>query len=358
MISQNGLWTVPVWKDWYIFTGGSNGSGWLLSRKAGMVNRFMGGLVLPAKDPIFTVNVKLDSFEPQAGSEPGKDWIACAQDNKVYFEGNQYSHDPVIILSERESKGIIGTLREQVHFHPKIYEAANEHNPHEICLRAPEQTKEDYNAVLQNEWSEEDCIAQRIGTSFKWSEINRPHRTTRTATTIVAAPASKHRKTTTKRPVALVAAETVPSSTPSAASTPDPTEPTTAAMQPPTATAKQAVTKPKQSERTVTRRTKDAATMTDSEQWINQIEATRIPTPEIQPLETVQSLPTLQSFYNLARLEAIRSFPTLMTAASRLEALSASCTSSKKSPDVPTSTQRAQNDGLADCSSVRPNHPS
>ncbi|KAJ5796225.1 uncharacterized protein N7518_004765 [Penicillium psychrosexuale] len=70
--------------------------------------------------------------------------------------------------------------------------------------------------------------------------------------------------------------------------------------------------------------------MTDSEQWINQIEATRIPTPEIQPLGTVQSLPTLQSFYNLARLEATQSFPTLMTAASRLEALAASCTSSKK----------------------------
>ncbi|KAJ5824705.1 hypothetical protein N7447_007045 [Penicillium robsamsonii] len=118
--------TVPVWKDWYIFTGRSNGSGWLLK---GMVNRFMGGLVLPAKDPVFTVNIKFDRFEPLAGNKPAKDRIACAKDNKVYFGGSPYSHDPIIILSERENKGIIRTLREQAHFHPKIYEAADEHNP-------------------------------------------------------------------------------------------------------------------------------------------------------------------------------------------------------------------------------------
>lgn len=60
------------------------------------------------------------------------------------------------------------------------------------------------------------------------------------------------------------------------------------------------------------------------------ISAESIPNPEIQVLDTIQGLGTLQSFYNLARLEAARSFPTLMTAASRIEALAASCGSSKK----------------------------
>ncbi|KAJ5509511.1 hypothetical protein N7527_011654 [Penicillium freii] len=33
----------PVWNDWYIFTGGSNGSGWLLGRHSSTTNRFQGG---------------------------------------------------------------------------------------------------------------------------------------------------------------------------------------------------------------------------------------------------------------------------------------------------------------------------
>ncbi|OQD60003.1 hypothetical protein PENPOL_c033G03974 [Penicillium polonicum] len=74
--------------------------------------------------------------------------------------------------------------------------------------------------------------------------------------------------------------------------------------------------------------TKDAATMT--EHGMGTISAESIPNPEIQVLDTIQGLGTLQSFYNLARLEAARSFPTLMTAASRIEALAASCGSSKK----------------------------
>ena len=63
---------------------------------------------------------------------------------------------------------------------------------------------------------------------------------------------------------------------------------------------------------------------------MGEIKADNIPTPEIQVLDTVQSLGTLQPFYNLARLETAHSFPTLMTAASRLEAFAASCASSKK----------------------------
>ncbi|KAJ5922063.1 hypothetical protein N7516_009766 [Penicillium verrucosum] len=57
--------------------------------------------------------------------------------------------------------------------------------------------------------------------------------------------------------------------------------------------------------------------------------ATIIPAPEVRT-ETQQNIATLQSFYNLARLEAAQSFPVLMTAASRLEALAASCAASKK----------------------------
>ncbi|KAJ9484072.1 hypothetical protein VN97_g9309 [Penicillium thymicola] len=30
IITQNGLRTIPVWKDWYIFTGGNNNCRWLL----------------------------------------------------------------------------------------------------------------------------------------------------------------------------------------------------------------------------------------------------------------------------------------------------------------------------------------
>ena len=60
------------------------------------------------------------------------------------------------------------------------------------------------------------------------------------------------------------------------------------------------------------------------------ISAESIANPEIQVLDTIQGLGTLQSFYNLARLEAACLFPTLMTAASRIEALAASCGSSKK----------------------------
>ncbi|KAF9245101.1 hypothetical protein DTO006G1_6531 [Penicillium roqueforti] len=46
-ISQNGLPTLPVWKDWYIFTGGCNTSGWLRRDGPRTGANFTGGLVLP-----------------------------------------------------------------------------------------------------------------------------------------------------------------------------------------------------------------------------------------------------------------------------------------------------------------------
>ncbi|KAJ5509344.1 hypothetical protein N7527_011487 [Penicillium freii] len=43
LITQNGLRSLPVWNDWYIFTGGSNGAGWLLDKRSNTTNRFQGG---------------------------------------------------------------------------------------------------------------------------------------------------------------------------------------------------------------------------------------------------------------------------------------------------------------------------
>ena len=74
--------------------------------------------------------------------------------------------------------------------------------------------------------------------------------------------------------------------------------------------------------------TKDAATITDNTE--QNIDIVTIPVPEVHLTETQQSLPTLQSFYNLARLEAARSFLALIIAASRLEALAASYAASRK----------------------------
>ena len=34
LITQNGLRSLPVWNDWYIFTGGSNSAGWLLDKRS------------------------------------------------------------------------------------------------------------------------------------------------------------------------------------------------------------------------------------------------------------------------------------------------------------------------------------
>ncbi|KAJ5977227.1 hypothetical protein N7501_000569 [Penicillium viridicatum] len=43
LITQNGLRSLPVWNDWYIFTGGSNDAGWLLDKRSNTPNRFQGG---------------------------------------------------------------------------------------------------------------------------------------------------------------------------------------------------------------------------------------------------------------------------------------------------------------------------
>ncbi|KAJ5923000.1 hypothetical protein N7516_010703 [Penicillium verrucosum] len=301
-IMQNGLKTIPVWKDWYAFTGGTNNCGWLLSSNPGPVNRFTAGLILPAKEPTASANITLDSYEPQAGSLPINKWTEYARDNKIYFEGNQRVSYPVLIITEKG--GMIGTLQGQKHFHPKICQSADEDNPYEICLRNPNQTEEEYEAALHSNWTEE-ITPERTGTRFKWEEIAKPHpsRYRKTKASTAAATPAKRRKT---KPITLTA------TTPTASSTPEPEDSNANTTQPAGKIKVQ---------------TRDAATMTDDSE--RSIDITTIPAPEVHT-ETQQNLATLQSFYNLARLEAAQSFPVLMTAASRLEALAASCAASKK----------------------------
>ncbi|KAJ5405316.1 hypothetical protein N7465_006600 [Penicillium sp. CMV-2018d] len=58
IITQNGLWSLPVWNDWYIFTGGSNSSGWL-DKHSSTTNRFQGGYVLTGKSPVYNKDMEM-----------------------------------------------------------------------------------------------------------------------------------------------------------------------------------------------------------------------------------------------------------------------------------------------------------
>ena len=59
IITQNGLWSLPVWNDWYIFTGGSNSSGCLLDKHSSTTNRFQGGYVLTGKSPVYNKDMEM-----------------------------------------------------------------------------------------------------------------------------------------------------------------------------------------------------------------------------------------------------------------------------------------------------------
>ncbi|OQD69543.1 hypothetical protein PENPOL_c002G08136 [Penicillium polonicum] len=204
----------------------------------------------------------------------------------------------------------------------RIGEDANELDPHQHCLKRLRQTEEQHNAAVNTEWTEEQDETPRVGKTFKWSEVDGQKPLWRRRT---AAPAAKRRRLAK----ILVATEPAPSS-PSAASTAPPSitstpEPSMTERPQAEADTTAAMAHPQQETR---RETKDAATMT--EHGMGTIDAQSTPNPEIQVLDAMPSLGTLQSFYNLARLEASRSFTTLMTAVSRIEALAASCGSSKK----------------------------
>lgn len=312
LIMQNGLRSLPTWNDWYVFTGGNNSAGWLLEKRSNTTNRFQGGYVLAGKDSVYNLTVTLQSYQPIPSIRPVQRWVAYAYDNRIFFEGNQRSESLIITPTDQTNEGMITTLAQQTHFHTRICENANEFDPHQHSLKRSGQTEEQHNAAVNTEWTEENDETPRVGKSFKWDEIDsqKPLRRKRTA-----APAPKRRRL----------AKTLVAS-PSAASTASPTMALT--PEPITTNPRQEPEAVRESHATTKPQTKDAATMT--EHGMGTISTESIPNPEIQVLDTIQSLGTLQSFYNLARLEAGRSFPTLMTAASRIEALAASCGNSKK----------------------------
>ena len=135
LITQNGLRSLPVWNDWYIFTGVSNSAGWLLDKRSNTTNRFQSGYVLTGKNPVYNLNVTLQSYQATPSIRPRERWAAYTHNNRIFFEGNQHSDNLIIALTDRANEGMITTLAQQTHFHMKICETANELDPHQHCLK-------------------------------------------------------------------------------------------------------------------------------------------------------------------------------------------------------------------------------